>query len=132
MNTTEDLAAKIERLVRDHISEVHRSASAAVARAFASAAAPAKQEPKKRSRRASQQRRRPEELAAVAERLYTAVCDMPGETMAVLAERVGATVRELNRPMNSLRRAGRLRAVGVRNQTRYFPAVNGAADARAR
>ena len=132
MNTTEDLTAKIEQLVRDHICELERSATAAVTRAFGSPSATAKQRPKTQGRRQTANRRDPEEVAALAERLHAAVCNAPGETMAVLAERVGATVSELNRPMNNLRRAGRLRSAGTRNQTRYFPAANGASNSRAR
>jgi hypothetical protein len=55
------------------------------------------------------------------ERLYRAVCAHPGETMAVLAQAVGATARELNRPATLLRRDGRVRSVGQRSSTRYFP-----------
>jgi hypothetical protein len=38
-------------------------------------------------------------------------------------------VLELNLPMNKLRRQGRLRCVGARSNTRYFPAVGAAANA---
>jgi hypothetical protein len=132
MNTTEDLTAKLEQLVRDHISEIQRSAAAAVTRAFGSPSPTTKQQPRQHRQSQTGNRRDPEEVSALAERLHAAVCSAPGETMAVLAERVGATVSELNRPMNNLRRAGRLRSAGARSQTRYFPAVNGAASSRAR
>lgn len=66
-------------------------------------------------------RRTPAEMAAMCERLYQAVCAHPGETMAVLTAHVGASVRELNRPMNQLKDAGRIRSAGSRNHTRYFP-----------
>src|ERR1019366_3122193 len=46
---------------------------------------------------------------------------MPGETMTVIAPTVGATARELNRPMLRLKQAGRVRSVGMRHATRYFP-----------
>jgi hypothetical protein len=46
---------------------------------------------------------------------------MPGETMTVIAPTVGATARELNRPMLRLKQAGRVRSVGTRHATRYFP-----------
>lgn len=63
----------------------------------------------------------------MCERLYRAVCAHPGETMAVLMVDAGASVRELNRPMNQLKASGRIRSVGSRNHTRYFPM---AADTR--
>jgi ribosomal protein L36 len=46
---------------------------------------------------------------------------MPGETMTVLGPQVGASARELHRPMQLLKRAGRVRSVGTRHSTRYFP-----------
>jgi hypothetical protein len=62
-----------------------------------------------------------DEVSAVAERLYRAVCAHPGESMAVLADELGAPARELHRPMALLKQAGRVRSVGQRHQTRYFP-----------
>jgi hypothetical protein len=41
--------------------------------------------------------------------------------MALLAREVGATAEELYRPMTNLKRAGRIRSVGQRHATRYFP-----------
>jgi len=41
--------------------------------------------------------------------------------MMVLAAHVGVAARELNRPAQLLKRAGRVRSVGQRQGTRYFP-----------
>ena len=41
--------------------------------------------------------------------------------MATLAPHVGATARELSRPTKLLKDAGRIRIVGERTATRYFP-----------
>lgn len=131
MKSIEDLAAGIERLVRDHITEVQRSTTAALERAFASSNKPPKAASQQVPRRKLSKRRDPEEVAALAERLHEAVCVAPGETMAVLAEKIGATTNDLNRPMNNLRRQGRLRSVGTRNRTRYFPATARGTSARA-
>ena len=60
-------------------------------------------------------------MSALSERLYAAICAHPGAAMCVLAAEVGATARELNRPATQLRRAGRVRSVGQRQSTRYFP-----------
>lgn len=130
MNTTDGLATKIEHLVREHIAEIHRTTSAAVERAFGSPASAAPRSSKTSARRAAANRREPEEVTALAERLIAAVTATPGETMAVLSKALSTTARDLNRPMTNLRRAGRLRSVGVRNQTRYFPAVGRAANTR--
>ena len=71
--------------------------------------------------RGDSQRRTPAEIAALGDRFYQAVCAKPGETMTVLAADVGASARELHRPMSLLKRDGRVRSVGQRHRTRYFP-----------
>ena len=73
------------------------------------------------STRTSGPRRAPAELSALSERLYAAICAHPGAAMGVLAAEIGATPRDLNRPATQLRRAGRVRSVGQRQSTRYFP-----------
>jgi hypothetical protein len=66
-------------------------------------------------------RRASEEIASLSERLYAAICAHPGAAMATLASELGVPARELNRPVTQLRRAGRVRSVGQRQSTRYFP-----------
>jgi len=73
--------------------------------------------------RASNGRRSAVELSALGERLHEAVCAHPGETMSVLAPKLGKTPRELQRPMTVLKRANRVRSVGQRHLTRYFPTL---------
>ena len=113
---TETLETKIERLVREHLAGQQLAARAAVERAF-SLAAPAL---RTTSRRRVTYRRR-EEVAELAERLFEAVRSLPGETMTVIAARVGEAPRVLHRPMMHLKDAGRVRCAGERNFTRYFP-----------
>lgn len=62
-------------------------------------------------------------MAAVVERLYQAVCSKPGESKAVLAAEMRIPAQELDRPMELLRRNGKVRSVGRRHLTRYFPLV---------
>jgi hypothetical protein len=45
--------------------------------------------------------------------------------MPKFAQALGVTVRELHRPMDMLRRAGRIRSVGRKQSTRYFPTSAG-------
>ena len=66
-------------------------------------------------------RRASDEIRALSERFYEALCRTPGETMTVLAPMVGSTARELNRPVFLLKGAGRIRSVGTKHATRYFP-----------
>lgn len=120
----DELAADIERLVREYISTIRSSAEAAVERAVGagSRSGPAKQPVAASATRARAGTRRPSsELEALSERLYEVLCRTPGETMAVLAPLVGAKPRELSRPVFLLKRDGRIRSVGTKHATRYFP-----------
>ena len=116
----QDLGKRIEQLIAEHIAGSRRAAQVALERAFGSAP-PASTQSRRKVRGGSGKRRPPEEVAALGERLYQAVCARPGEGMVVLATDVGASVRGLNRPMTLLKRAGRVRSVGARHLTRYFP-----------
>jgi hypothetical protein len=122
-----DLAESIEQLVREYISTIRVAAEGAVERAVAasvgrSAAPSAKKQRQPAARSRQQGTRRPsDEIGALSERFYEALCQSPGEKMTVLAPMVGATARELNRPMLLLKRAGRIRSVGTKHSTRYFP-----------
>jgi hypothetical protein len=119
---SQELGERIERLVQEYISATRVAAQAAVDRAFASSvgveARPSRQSTPPSGRRI---RRRSTEIAALGERLYEAVCKAPGESMMVLGAAVGASARKLYRPMRQLKRAGRVRSVGTRHATRYFP-----------
>jgi len=132
MTTHQELAEQIERLVREHITVIRIAAAAAVTRAFAaanSAAGPHPQPAKgvsARTRAKPAARRRVEEVAALAEQFYAALCQAPGEMMATLAPRVGASPRALQVAVALLKRAGRVRAVGQRRFTRYFPMTKAA------
>jgi len=116
--TIEHLTSQIEELVREHLAGQRSAATAAVERAFASAATPSST---RAPRRTSGRRRPPTEVAGLAEQLYAAVRANPGELMSVLAAQIGQTPRALNRPMLQLKRAGRVRSAGQRHLTRYFP-----------
>ena len=127
MNTTtsfQDLGKKIEQVIQEHIAASHRAAALALEQAFASAMGTSTRTPRTLRSCATGRRRLPGELSAISEQLYGAVCAKPGEAMAVLAADVGATPSELNRPMAHLKRAGRVRSVGQRNFTRYFPLMS--------
>jgi hypothetical protein len=80
---------------------------------------------------AQSKRRNGEEVAALGERLLAAVKATPGETMTTLAPQIGATPRELQLPAARLKRAGRLRSVGQRQYTKYFPATESSAAGQA-
>jgi predicted Zn-dependent protease len=121
----QDLGQRIEQLIQEHIATIRASAAEAVERAFGSGSS-APTSPARRKMSAQSRKRAPSEIAVLGERFYEAVCAKPGETMTVLAAEVGASARELHRSVTLLRRAGRVRAVGSRHQTRYFPMTEGA------
>lgn len=113
----ETLEAKVARVVREHLAEQQVAVRAALEQAFGLVAAP-RGRPR---RRASYVRRASHEVGELAERLFQAVKACPGETMTVLAARVGGNPRALHRPMMHLKATGRVRSAGERNSTRYFP-----------
>lgn len=119
----ETLSEQIEHLVREHIEATRRVAAAAVERAFSSASTLPRPKVDRVTPRARGHRRASAELVALSERLYEAVCAQPGEPMSVLGPGLGKSPRELQRPMQALKRTGRVRSIGQRHQTRYFPAL---------
>ena len=118
-----DLEQRIEQLVREHIAAVQRGAREAIDRAFAGAAGAARKPAQTVAATAARsgKRRARAELSAVAERLYRTVCAHPGEGIVALAAELGVSARELQRPMALLRESGRVRSVGQRHLTRYYP-----------
>jgi len=133
MTTNDELAEQIERLVQAHIAASRTAATAAVERAFATASSAAGGHPQRAKvastavRAIPAPRRAAEEVAALAETFYAALRRSPGETMATLAPQVGVSPRALEIAVARLKRAGRVRAVGQRQQTRYFPMTTTAA-----
>ena len=129
--SSQELAQQIEQLVREHITISRALAKAAVERAFAAAmeAQPARGPKRAKTKIRPVRRRSPEEIAALGEQFYAAVCKLPGETMAVLAGQVGVAPGELTVPVKRLKRAGRVRSAGQRSQMRYFPLISKAESA---
>ena len=118
----EKISRAVQRLIREHLAECEEAAAGAVREAFARAAGPlTKERGSMSSRRKSSSRRTSAETTRLVERLFKAICEHPGETMAVIAPTVGSTPRELEYVSKLLRRSGRVRSVGQRQNTRYFP-----------
>jgi hypothetical protein len=124
MKTTtsfQNLSRQIEQVIQEHIAASYKAAAAAVEEAFASAPSARGAAPRVLRAEQSAQRRGRTEIAALGERFRQVVCARPGETMTVLSAEVGASARELSRPVSQLKRAGQIRSVGERHLTRYFP-----------
>ncbi|HEX3694524.1 MAG TPA: winged helix-turn-helix domain-containing protein [Polyangia bacterium] len=125
ITSSEDLGKQIERVVSEYLAAGRKMAELAMQRAFGmstnEAATVRPDRPRKNCRRRPQK-----EIEVLAERLYTAMCATPGETMAVLAIALGASASALHLSMSKLKSAGRVRSAGQRNLTRYFPMVSAA------
>ena len=125
--TNEDLGKQIEALVAEHVAATRRLAWEAVERAFGVGGG-VKADPVRAVKAPGGKKRRASaDLAALGERFYRTLCARPGETMTVLATEVGVSARELHRAVARLKQAGRVRTVGERSATRYFPLGNSAA-----
>lgn len=122
MTTTniEQLSRRIEQVIQEHLAASERAASGAIARAFG-AAGGKRRAPAASPASGEARRRLSTEIAELGERFYRAVCARPGETMVVLAADIGSSPRQLNRSMTRLKTLGRVRSVGQRHLTRYFP-----------
>jgi len=64
-----------------------------------------------------------EELDRLCEALCVAVSAHPGESMRFLAEKLGERPSQLTAIVSRLKRANRIRTVGARQFTRYFPST---------
>jgi len=127
-NSTMELADAIEALITSYVNSVRDCAQQAVERAIAKSAAPTRRSSPAARRpttpsRPTTARRTPTELQEVCDALCEHVRAQPGASMAELAEQMGAGRRSLQSPMEKLRAAGRVRSVGQRHMTRYYPSV---------
>jgi len=130
-NSTMELADAIEALVASDMESVRDCAQQAVESALAKPVAPRRRSspatrPPTATSRSIAARRTPMELAEVCDALCEQVRMQPGASMVELAEVMGAGVQSLQRPMAKLKAAGRVRSVGQRHLTRYYPTVVGA------
>jgi CRP-like cAMP-binding protein len=125
--TPQQLADAIETVVASYLDEVRRTVQHAVERSLSRAAATARPSESKVDRsteqRSTKKRRSAGALDELCDKLHQCVCARPGESSAVLADEIGCTVRDLQRPMAKLKAQGRIRCAGQRNLMRYFPAV---------
>jgi hypothetical protein len=123
----EQLADAIEALVASYMDEVRLAAQRAVERTLTRGSV-ARPPSRGRSARpaapkAATKRRTAAELDEVCEQLCKAVRARPGASKTTLADEMGVAVGTLLAPMAKLRAEGRVRSVGERHLTRYFPAV---------
>ena len=121
MTNPTSLADQIEHLVREHMVQTQQEILEALSRAFGSKKPVRTNESATVSRKGRGVKRDAQELAALEERFYETVCARPGETMTVLAAHLNMSPRTLKQGMVRCKRAGRVRSVGQRQSTKYFP-----------
>jgi hypothetical protein len=114
------IEARIDERVTDLFDSLHALVGELALEALARRTRQAPKGPRKR-RPPAQPRREPEEVAELAERLYSEICAQPGETMTTLAQRLAAPVKALALPASKLAKSGRIKKAGQRQFTRYFP-----------
>lgn len=128
-----ELAGAIESVIGSYMAGVREAAQQAVERALVR---PAGGRPTRGGKRASSlpatsaSRRTAADLAGVCDALCDVVRAHPGASIVALAEKMGAEAQTLRRPMATLRATGRVRSVGQRHLTRYYPTVVRAAGGR--
>lgn len=82
------------------------------------------QQPRKSARRRSSNvkpSRSKEEIAELGDCLYRQIDAAPGQSMSFYAKELGVTSPQLAVPARRLKKTARVRTVGQRNETKYFP-----------
>lgn len=129
--TEEELHAAIDRLLLDYLSEVRRSvATRIMERQFQQddrilpSSTPQKQRPGKSASprpRAARTRRSSDELRAIGLRLVNLIREDPGMGMSHYSDRLGVSPKDLWRPSVVMRKEKRIRTIGSKGATKYFP-----------
>lgn len=125
-NTTMELAVAIESLIGSYMDGVRVAAQQAVERAVRGTVAegqPRRQKQGGTDPATRMSRRAAPTLAEMCNTLSEVVRANPGASMVTIAEKMGAKSVDLQWPMAKLKSAGRVRSVGQRSMTRYYPAV---------
>ena len=125
-NTTMELAVAIESLIGSYMDGVRVAAKEAVDRAMRGTVA-AGQGKKRKQSGAGPVTRMNRRASARLDEMCNTLCEVvranPGASMVTIAEKMGAKSTDLQWPMAKCKRAGRVRSVGERSLTRYYPAV---------
>ena len=130
MKNVQDLIEeRIDQMARDVMMALRAAAVEALNNAFGSQGVvnttrQLRQAPKSKPTHGSQKaapKRSAEQIAELSERLYALIDADPGNTMASYCEKLGLTALQLAVPAGRLKKARRVRKVGERSETRYFP-----------
>jgi len=118
----QELEAAFQKFLIGCRAQAHATVDRALGAAAHTSASPRKTKVRKSSEPSKRSKRRTaDELAALSERLYEAIAASPGQSMVVLSEQVGVSPLHLQPAVARLRADNRIRTLGARQQTRYFP-----------
>ena len=67
------------------------------------------------------ERRSPEDIDALVNHVMKELWTTPGQTITMLAARIGVVAKELRNPIRRLKSQGKLKTAGVNQFTKYFP-----------
>lgn len=122
------LYEEIEFAVTQLLNASQSAAHAIIDEAFNENGKSKRRCPTKRSKRDKSRNvgrhRNSAEIDKLGERFIEMVVEEPGQTMGVLAPKCEATARELYTPIIKLKAKGKIKTVGHRQLTRYFPVVD--------
>ena len=133
MTNEEQLEQQIAKALSSYFEAGHRIARTALEHTLSgkpnvSSSRSMAKAPRERPR---QRKRSRAVIDQLCESFWTAVSAHPGESMKFLAEHVGERPSELSVVVSRLKRTDRIRTVGSRQFTRYFPATETAREAAA-
>lgn len=132
MNSIEqELGNEIFKAVEQIVAASHTAATKALDEAFGRKRRATRATSNTSSRAAvgrQAARRSPEEIQALKDSLYQALCDTPGQLMVELAKKMGTTRSQLDFPIARLKAEGLIRCAGPRRSMRYFPRSSGASQ----
>lgn len=121
----QQLAEEITQAVERIVAASHTAATAALDRAFnrrrPSARRGVRRIDPNGDSRSMRRRRTREEMTELEQQFHQIVCADPGQAMSVLATKLELSPTELQVPVARLKASGRIKTVGQRQFTRYFP-----------
>lgn len=128
------IEARVDVMMQEIMAMVRKVAVNAVTSGLGRAANRGGQKPPREMQRAGERKkagpkRSKAEISELRERLYSAMCKQPGETVAYLAGQLSVSTHALTLPARQLCEQERARKVGERNHTRYFPMAEAASVA---
>jgi len=117
----QDLEAAVQKFLLAQRAQLNATLDRAFGTAARTLAGPRQSSGRKSNAPKLNKRRTADEFAALSERRYQVIVDNAGQGMVVLSQYMGVSPLHLQPAVARLRAAERIRTVGARQHTRYFP-----------